>query len=78
MQQLDYHWKDFVAENQETGSFPKRAVTDRTVDSSQKERREILSNTPLIFCTTPESLFSMPVQKTTRKYIHNKKYDIVD
>ena len=78
MQQLDYHWKDFVAENQETGSFPKRAVTDRTGDSSQKERREILSNPPLILCTTPESLFSMAVQKTTRKYIHNIKYVIVD
>ncbi len=78
MQQLDYYWRDFVEQNQKNDFFPLRAVTDRTGDSSQKERREILSNPPLILCTTPESLFSMVVQKTTRKFIKQIKYVVVD
>ena len=76
MGQLEYYWNDFVI--QELSNYFQRAVTDRTGDTSQKDRRAILSNPPLILCTTPESLFSMTVQKTTRKYIENIKYIIVD
>jgi ATP-dependent Lhr-like helicase len=78
MQQLESYWNDFILQNISNSNFPKRAVTDRTGDSSQKERREILTNPPLILCTTPESLFSMVVQKTTRNYIKQIKYLIID
>ncbi len=78
MGQLDYYWSSFITQNENTLVLPERAVTDRTGDTSQKERREILSHPPLILCTTPESLFSMTVQKTTRSYIKHIKYVVVD
>ena len=78
MEQLDFYWSDFLTNINKHYDVPTRAVTDRTGDSTQRDRAQILSNTPLILCTTPESLFSMVVQKTTRKYIRQIKYVVVD
>ena len=78
MGQLEFYWSDFLTNINHHYDVPTRAVTDRTGDSTQKDRAQILSNSPLILCTTPESLFSMVVQKTTRKYIRQIKYVVVD
>lgn len=78
MQQLEFYWNDFPDKIQDDYDVPERAVTDRTGDSSQQERRQIISHPPFILCTTPESLFSMVVQKTTRKYIQRIKYVVID
>jgi ATP-dependent Lhr-like helicase len=78
VQQLERYWNPLWTDQQESIFLTKKAVSDRTGDTDQTERRNLLSKPPFILCTTPESLFSLVVQKGARKVMSAIKYVIVD
>lgn len=78
LSQLDHYWAPLWTAEQVPTLPTSRAVADRTGDTSQADRQNLTKEPPFILCTTPESLFSMTVQKGTRKLMQSIRYVVVD
>lgn len=77
--QLNRHWGYFWHEENFNQPIPtKSGIEDRTGDTSQSDRQRLKNKPPFILCTTPESLFSMSIQKGTRSWFQRIKYIVID